>query len=115
PLIDHTRARRAPHQAVAPLIYHGGLMYPAALRGRLRAVLDPDPRPVLPPDTRSAAVLVPVVDGPEPHLVFTRRTDHLSRHAGEISFPGGLQDDGDRGPAAAALREAHEELGLRPT
>jgi 8-oxo-dGTP pyrophosphatase MutT (NUDIX family) len=68
----------------------------------------------LPPDTSLASVLVPVlVSGPEPRLVFTRRSDTLSRHAGEISFPGGLADDGEDA-AAAALREAEEELGLAP-
>jgi 8-oxo-dGTP pyrophosphatase MutT (NUDIX family) len=62
-----------------------------------------------------AAVLVPVLAaGDELRLVFTKRTDTLSRHAGEISFPGGLADDGEP-PAAAALREAEEELGLRPS
>jgi 8-oxo-dGTP pyrophosphatase MutT (NUDIX family) len=63
-------------------------------------------------DARAAAVLLPVLlAGPEPRLVFTRRTEHLSRHAGEISFPGGLAD-GDEDLASTALREAEEELGL---
>jgi 8-oxo-dGTP pyrophosphatase MutT (NUDIX family) len=62
-----------------------------------------------------AAVLVPVFvrDG-EPHLVFTRRRDDLRRHPGEISFPGGRRDDADASLSAAALREAHEEIGLDP-
>jgi 8-oxo-dGTP pyrophosphatase MutT (NUDIX family) len=65
------------------------------------------------PGAVPAAVLIPVLAATEePRLVFTRRTDTLSRHAGEISFPGGLVDDGER-PAAAALREAEEELGLQ--
>jgi 8-oxo-dGTP pyrophosphatase MutT (NUDIX family) len=46
-------------------------------------------------------------------VVFTKRTDTLSRHAGEISFPGGLADEGEAA-ASAALREAEEELGLAP-
>lgn len=59
-------------------------------------------------------MLAPILGaGPEPRLVFTKRADTLSRHAGEISFPGGLVDRGEE-PAAAALREAEEELGLRP-
>src|SRR5207247_11195897 len=62
-----------------------------------------------------AAVLVPVLGStPEPRVVFTRRTDTLSRHAGEISFPGGLADPGEE-LAATALREAEEELGLAPS
>jgi 8-oxo-dGTP pyrophosphatase MutT (NUDIX family) len=47
------------------------------------------------------------------HAVFTRRRDDLSRHAGEISFPGGRRDDGED-LVATALREAHEEIGLEP-
>jgi 8-oxo-dGTP pyrophosphatase MutT (NUDIX family) len=87
------------------------------LRETLRRVLDP---PSTTPAVAlagavPAAVLAPVLGSTgEPRLVFTRRTDTLSRHAGEISFPGGLVDAGER-PAAAALREAEEELGLKPS
>ena len=81
----------------------------------MRLLLEPSPSPALPSDTALAAVLVPIlVAGPEPRLVFTRRTGSLSRHAGEISFPGGLADPGEE-PAATALREAQEELGLVPS
>ncbi len=64
-----------------------------------------------------AAVLVPLFVGAdgEPHLVFTRRRDDLRRHAGEISFPGGRQDDTDADLRHTALREAHEEIGLDPS
>jgi 8-oxo-dGTP pyrophosphatase MutT (NUDIX family) len=62
-----------------------------------------------------AAVLVPLYGWPEdPGLVFTERRADLSRHAGEISFPGGRRDEGDADLAATALREAHEEIGLDP-
>jgi len=80
----------------------------------LPGVLDQATEVSLPTDTSLAAVLVPIlVATPEPRLVFTRRTETLSRHAGEISFPGGLADEGED-PATAALREAEEELGLAP-
>ncbi len=64
-------------------------------------------RPTVP-----AAVLVPVVLGEQPSVLLTKRTSHLTQHAGQISFPGGRIDPGDSGPEAAALREAHEEIGL---
>jgi 8-oxo-dGTP pyrophosphatase MutT (NUDIX family) len=82
--------------------------------GRLRTSLAGDPSPVPPPDTRLAGVLVPLVLGEPPTAVFTRRTEHLSRHAGEISFPGGLRHDEDDDLRATALRETREELGLDP-
>lgn len=85
------------------------------LRDRLTILLDPAPAVVPPPRTSPAAVLVPVLgSAPEARLVFTRRTDTLSRHAGEISFPGGLADSGED-LGATALREAQEELGISPS
>jgi 8-oxo-dGTP pyrophosphatase MutT (NUDIX family) len=91
-------------------------MYPSEqLRDRLRMFLDPAPLVEVPYDASAAAVLVPILGAaPEPRLVFTKRTDTMSRHAGEISFPGGLVDPGEQ-LAAAALREAQEELGLAPS
>ena len=62
--------------------------------------------------TRPAAVLVPVVDRSEPTVILTMRTTELSSHAGQIAFPGGKIDKTDKGPLAAALREAKEEVGL---
>ena len=61
---------------------------------------------------RPAAVLVPIVDRPEPTVLLTQRTTELSSHAGQIAFPGGKIDPGDDSPLAAALREASEEIGL---
>jgi 8-oxo-dGTP pyrophosphatase MutT (NUDIX family) len=63
--------------------------------------------------TRPAAVLVPVVDRPDPAVLLTQRTAELSSHAGQIAFPGGKIDPGDATPSAAAVREAEEEIGLR--
>ena len=89
-------------------------MVPATdLRAVLRAALDPDPSPEPGPGDRLAAVLAPLVERPEPSLVFTRRSIDLSRHAGEISFPGGLQDPGES-LHETALRETQEEIGLDP-
>ena len=62
---------------------------------------------------KPAAVLVPVVDRPRaPSILFTRRSTALRNHSGQIAFPGGRIDPGDEGPLGAALREAHEEIGL---
>jgi 8-oxo-dGTP pyrophosphatase MutT (NUDIX family) len=61
---------------------------------------------------RPAAVLVPVIARQEPTVLFTQRTAHLADHAGQISFPGGKIEAGDVSPAAAALREAEEEIAL---
>jgi 8-oxo-dGTP pyrophosphatase MutT (NUDIX family) len=67
--------------------------------------------PQVPP--KPAAVLVPLVRRPEGlSLLLTQRTDHLSSHAGQISFPGGRAEPNDAGPADTALREAQEEIGL---
>jgi 8-oxo-dGTP pyrophosphatase MutT (NUDIX family) len=61
---------------------------------------------------RPAAVLIAVVDRPEPTVLLTQRSAHLNDHAGQISFPGGKIDPADVSPLDAALREAHEEVGL---
>lgn len=60
-----------------------------------------------------AAVLVPIVArGGAMTVLFTRRTDGLARHAGQVSFPGGRAEAGDAAPVATALREAREEVGI---
>jgi 8-oxo-dGTP pyrophosphatase MutT (NUDIX family) len=64
-------------------------------------------------ELRSAAVLVPVVRRESGlTILLTQRTDHLHDHAGQISFPGGRSEAHDDSPAATALRETFEEIGL---
>jgi 8-oxo-dGTP pyrophosphatase MutT (NUDIX family) len=74
---------------------------------------DLNPDVVLPEGRRlkPAAVLIGVLDDT---VVLTKRASHLQHHPGQIAFPGGKVDAGDRDATAAALREAHEEIGLDP-
>jgi 8-oxo-dGTP pyrophosphatase MutT (NUDIX family) len=64
---------------------------------------------------KCAAVLVPLVwHTDEWHLLFTRRTDTVESHKGQVSFPGGACDEGEITPEETALREAEEEIGIQP-
>ncbi len=63
---------------------------------------------------RPAAVLIAITDRPEPGVILTQRPEWLRSHAGQVAFPGGKIDDDDKDAIAAALREAHEEIGLPP-
>ena len=69
---------------------------------------------ILHSDQHQAAVLIPVIDyGNKLHVLFTQRALHLRHHPGQISFPGGRIEPGEQSHTAA-LREAHEEIGLAP-
>jgi 8-oxo-dGTP pyrophosphatase MutT (NUDIX family) len=59
-----------------------------------------------------AAVLMPIIAKPVPTVLFTQRTSTLTRHAGQVSFPGGRVDPTDETALATALRETHEETGI---
>jgi 8-oxo-dGTP pyrophosphatase MutT (NUDIX family) len=76
--------------------------------------LNPDWKPADPPlARRPAAVLVPIVlHEPELTVLLTQRTENLASHAGQVAFPGGKIDEGDKDALAAALRETKEETGL---
>jgi 8-oxo-dGTP pyrophosphatase MutT (NUDIX family) len=78
-----------------------------ALSSRQRKVIEH-------PSFARAAVLVPLFEKEkECHILFTKRTDQVKYHKGEISFPGGVFDEGDLGLERTALREADEEIGLK--
>lgn len=98
-LADRLRAALAAEHEDAPVLLSGDLR-------DVSAESDGVPTP--------AAVLVAVTDRPSPGVILTQRTDSLRRHAGQIAFPGGRIDPGDADAAAAALREASEEIGLPP-
>ena len=66
-----------------------------------------------PGELRPAAVLIAVTDRPEPGVILTHRPETMRAHAGQAAFPGGKLDPGED-TVAAALREAHEELGIHP-
>ncbi len=64
---------------------------------------------------RSAAVLLPLMFyNNEWHILYTRRTDRVESHKGQVSFPGGASDEGETTPEQTALREADEEIGMKP-
>lgn len=81
------------------------------IRGALKPGADTDP---VPPGLRSAGVLVPLRDsGGEITVALARRTERVPHHKGQICFPGGSRDPGDRDLLETAMREAGEELGIR--
>lgn len=76
--------------------------------------LNPQSRPIEKIDLKPAAVLLPLVFRHEPHVLLTQRTHHLTRHAGQVAFPGGRADPGDISLVETALRETQEETGIEP-
>src|SRR5262249_16002367 len=106
----HPPAPRTPPNTPLP---HPQKVTPALNAAREGQRGDPDLNPGMHP-TRAltgAAVLVPLIDRPDGMTVLlTKRTEHLTDHAGQVSFPGGRIDPEDRDAAAAALREAKEEV-----
>ena len=72
------------------------------------------------PGAKTASVLIPILNAsdnelvPEWHLLFTKRTNLVADHKGQVSFPGGRTDPIDLNPESTDLREAYEEIGLAP-
>ena len=73
------------------------------------------PLEMLQGEPKPAAVLIPFLkQASNWHILFTRRTDTLPEHSGQVAFPGGRADPEDSTPEFTALREAEEEIGLNP-
>jgi 8-oxo-dGTP pyrophosphatase MutT (NUDIX family) len=86
----------------------------ATIRRKL-ATVTPPPREALANNSNAAAVLVPMFERRgELHIIYIRRSDHVASHRGQVAFPGGRVDPVDATLLDAALREAHEELGIEP-
>lgn len=84
---------------------------------RLRDILAERTPLIVPPDPtrRQAAVLLPLFHrAGDYHLVFTKRTDTLKHHKGQVSFPGGTFERSDGDLLGTALRESYEEVGIQP-
>ena len=102
------------------------LLAPGALRARLLALppalplrptrsdydLNPSARELAPRPLVPASVLLPIIARVEPTMLFTQRSEHLRRHAGQVSFPGGGAQDSDASLVDTALRELTEETGI---
>lgn len=119
PIWDAATADIHQQRAVAPQ-----QLTPAALQQRFAQprTWQPEPRHEIVPQPqalREAAVLIGLQASNDPALplqvLFTQRSQHLEAHPGQIAFPGGKIDALDAHAVAAALREAHEEVGLPPT
>ncbi len=86
-----------------------------ALRKRIETALANRPRRVVEgKGLVPAAVLLLLIDRAGPHVLFTKRTERVSHHKGQFSFPGGIVEAWDGSRLEAALREAQEEIGLPP-
>jgi len=84
---------------------------------RLRSILTQRTPVILPPvaTRRQAAVLLPLFGhATDYHLVFTKRTETLTHHKGQVSFPGGSFEPDDGDLLTTALRESYEEVGILP-
>jgi 8-oxo-dGTP pyrophosphatase MutT (NUDIX family) len=82
------------------------------LKQLISSVQQHDARIINQPSLLQAGVLIAITDELDPHLILTRRADHLNTHSGEVAFAGGKRDDTDPDIVFTALREAHEEIDL---
>jgi 8-oxo-dGTP pyrophosphatase MutT (NUDIX family) len=102
-LRERLAGTRLPEDPTDVVLPPGSERWPADMRRQLSTALTP------------AGVLIPVFErGGVLAVLLTQRSADLKHHAGQISFPGGRMETGDRDIAHTALRETHEEVGIRP-
>ncbi len=102
-LRERRAGTRLPEDPTDVVLPPGSERWPADMRRQLSTALTP------------AGVLIPVFErGGVLAVLLTQRSADLKHHAGQISFPGGRMETGDRDIAHTALRETHEEVGIRP-
>ena len=86
---------------------------PRAWRARIQARLDREPSELrLGQTLKPAAILLPIVEREQPSVLLTKRSESMPTHAGQISFPGGRVNVGDKTLTDTALRELEEEIGI---
>ena len=81
--------------------------------GTIRSVLSTPIDPKLEYDEYKLAAVMIIIYDQKPTIIMTEKSRHLKQHAGEISFPGGKMEDNDINLLQTALRETHEEIGLK--
>ena len=102
-LRDRLAGTQAPEDPTDVTMPPGSENWPDFMREQIRRTLSP------------AGVLIPILERAEGLAVLlTKRSAELKHHAGQISFPGGRMEEGDTDVVSAALREAHEEVGIPP-
>jgi 8-oxo-dGTP pyrophosphatase MutT (NUDIX family) len=100
--LSELRARLRARDGTVPTLPTDAVAFPATSDDMADLAITP---------SKPAAVLVPIIHGSEPGILLTKRTTTLSSHAGQVAFPGGRIEPGEDA-VTAALREAHEEVGL---
>ncbi len=113
PIVEERLHRGEVKTSVKDLVQD--LAFDEDILARLKRRLNRMPRQVSKAATRRASVIVPLchVNG-EPSVLFTRRSQYIKRHKGEVCFPGGIVDITDKSIVDTALREMYEEVGIEP-
>ena len=118
PALDHPARLQDGHSARLSVAMSDSTVFAAHIEKirRKLSTVTPPPREALANKSNAAAVLIPLFERRgELHIVYIRRSDHVASHRGQVAFPGGRVDAVDATLLDAALREAHEEVGIHPS